>query len=121
VVTDQSGSPTLADDLAGAVVDLWRKGATGIYHVAGSEPISRLGFAQKVCEVFDLDRELVLPVLTGELRQRAQRPENSSLNVFKIEHELGRKMLDVRGGLQKMKVQWNSLPSGERAPSSRTA
>jgi dTDP-4-dehydrorhamnose reductase len=121
IVTDQYGSPTLADDLASAVVELWRKGSTGVYHVAGREPISRYDFALRTCDVFGLDRGLVSPVRTGELKQRAQRPENSSLDVSKVERALGRKMLDVRGGLERMKAQWDSLPAGERAPASRTA
>jgi dTDP-4-dehydrorhamnose reductase len=121
IVTDQAGSPTLADDLASAVVELWRKGATGVFHVAGREPISRYDFALKTCEVFGLDRSLVSPVRTGELRQRAQRPENSSLDVSRAEGALGRRMLDVREGLGRMKAQWESLPAGQRAPSSRTA
>lgn len=121
IVTDQAGSPTLADDLAAAVVDLWRKGATGTFNVAGREPVSRYDFALKTCEVFGLDRSLVSPVRTGELRQRAQRPENSSLDVSKVETALGRRMLDVRGGLERMKAQWDALPAGDRAPSSRTA
>ncbi len=121
VVTDQVGSPTVADDLAEAVLELWRKGSTGIFNVAGREAVSRYDFALKVCDVFGLDGALVSPVRTGELKQRAQRPANSSLDVSKVESALGRKMLDVRGGLERMKAQWEKLPAGERAPSSRTA
>jgi dTDP-4-dehydrorhamnose reductase len=121
VVTDQTGSPTLADDLADAVLELWRKGQTGVFNVAGREPIDRYDFALRTCEVFGLDSALVSPVRTGELKQRAQRPANSSLDVSKVEGALGRKMLDVRGGLERMKVQWDRLPAGENAPSSRTA
>jgi len=120
VVMDQTGSPTLADDLADAVLELWRKGQTGVFNVAGREPISRYDFALQTCEVFGLDRGLVKPVATGELKQRAQRPPDSSLDVSKVERALGRRMLDVRGGLQKMREQWEKLPSGERGPSSRT-
>ncbi len=121
IVTDQVGSPTLADDLAAAVLDLWRKGATGVFNVAGREPISRYDFALRTCEVFGLDKGLVSPVRTGELKQRAQRPENSSLDVSRVESALGRKMLDVQGGLRQMRAQWDGLPAGARAPSSRTA
>jgi hypothetical protein len=30
-------------------------------------------------------------------------------------------MLDVRGGLERMKAQWDSLPAGEKGVGSRTA
>jgi dTDP-4-dehydrorhamnose reductase len=121
VVTDQTGSPTLADDLADAVLELWRKGHTGVFNVAGREPVSRYEFALRTCEAFGLDSALVAPVRTGELKQRAQRPENSSLDVSKVEGALGRRMLDVRQALDTMKEQWDRLPAGELAPPSRTA
>jgi len=121
VVTDQKGSPTLADDLADACLALWRKEARGIFHVAGREAINRYDFAIRVCDVFGLDRGLVAPVRTGELKQRAQRPPDSSLDVTKVETFLGRRMLDVRQGLEKMKSRWDTLPPGEKGPASRTA
>ncbi|MBM4249791.1 MAG: dTDP-4-dehydrorhamnose reductase [Euryarchaeota archaeon] len=121
VVADQRGSPTLAEDLSGAVAELWRRGATGIYNVAGREPASRYDFAVRLCEVFGLDRSLVTPVRTGELRQRAQRPEDSSLDVSKVERALGRRMLDVRGGLERMRELWERLPPQEAAPAPEEA
>ncbi|MEM2870737.1 MAG: dTDP-4-dehydrorhamnose reductase [Thermoplasmata archaeon] len=120
VVTDQFASPTLADDLADACLRLWEKGGRGIFHVAGRERISRYDFAVKVCEVFGLDRSLVRPITTAELRQRARRPPDSSLDVSKVEAFLGRKMLDVREGLERMKEEERASPPGERGPSSRT-
>jgi len=121
IVTDQLGSPTLADDLAGACLQLWSKQARGLYHVAGREPMSRYDLALKICDVFGLDRGLIVPVTTQELKLRAQRPPDASLDVSRAEKMLGRRMLDVQEGLERMKAQWAKLPQGERGPADRTA
>ncbi|MGQ9582068.1 MAG: dTDP-4-dehydrorhamnose reductase [Thermoplasmatota archaeon] len=121
VVTDQFVSPTLADDLADACLQLWERGARGLYHVAGRERISRHDFAIRVCEVFGLDKALVRPIATRELGQRAPRPPDSSLDVSKVEAFLGRRMLSVREGLERMREQEEEAPPGERGPGSRTA
>lgn len=119
IVTDQIGSPTLADDLADACLQLWRKDARGLFHVAGHEAISRYDFAMKACEVFGLDKGLVKPVTTDELKQKAVRPANSSMDVLKVEGILRRKMLDVRVGLEMIKKQWDKIPPGEMGQNTR--
>ena len=121
VVTDQSGSPTLADDLAEACIQLWCKDARGIYHVAGREAISRYEFALRICDAFGLERGLVNPVSTRELKLRAQRPGNASLDVSRAQKMLGRNMLDVREGLDRMKAQYGGLPECHLPPMERTA
>jgi dTDP-4-dehydrorhamnose reductase len=120
IVTDQFGSPTLADDLADACLALWKKGATGIYHAAGSERISRYAFALKICDVFSLDKGLVTAITTDELKQRAMRPPDSSLDVTKVESALGRKMLDIVGGLAKVKEKEKDAVGPEKKPMTRT-
>lgn len=121
VVTDQTGSPTLGDDLAEACLQLWRKEARGLYHLAGREAVSRYDFALKICEVFGLDGNSLTPVSTQELKQRAQRPPNASLDVSRVERMLGRRMLDVKEGLERMRADWGKLPQGSMGPAERTA
>jgi dTDP-4-dehydrorhamnose reductase len=121
VVTDQTASPTLADDLADACLQLWRKDARGLYHVAGREPISRFDFAMKICEVFGLDKGFVKAVTTEQLKQKAIRPANSSMDVANVEGFLGRRMLDIREGLERMKGQWGKIPERGMGPKTRTA
>jgi len=121
IVTDQVGSPTLADDLADACLELWKKGATGLYHVAGREAISRYDFALKVCDVFGFEKTMVKPIMTSELKQKAKRPQNSSLDVGRVEGVLGRKMMDVREGLGIVREQEKALERGGKGPLTRTA
>jgi len=47
---------TLADNLAEAIPEIIGANATGVYHTAGSERISRYDFAMEMAEVFGLDR-----------------------------------------------------------------
>jgi len=105
VVEDHYNSPTLADDLAEAILRIARKDAAGVYHIAGSERISRYDFAMKVAEIFGLNRSLITPVKMKDLKAWvAKRPRDSSLSVHKARHELKVSLLDIREGLRQMRV-----------------
>lgn len=54
VVNDQIGSPTYADDLAAATLDLLETQATGIWHLANSGAVSWFDFARAILEAFDV-------------------------------------------------------------------
>ena len=51
--------------------------------------MNRYEFAQLIGKVFHLDRSLIQPILTSELKQIAPRPMLSGLKTRKIEEELG--------------------------------
>ncbi|MGA9116289.1 MAG: dTDP-4-dehydrorhamnose reductase [Bacteroidota bacterium] len=105
VVDDQMGNPTLADDLAYAVVAAMELGRTGLYNVAGREIVSRHAFALTLAEVFGFDPGLVTPTKTAELNQPALRPLLSGLVTLKAETELGLKPSTVEEGLRVLKNQ----------------
>jgi dTDP-4-dehydrorhamnose reductase len=82
VVNDQTGSPTYAPHLAGALLRLIAEGAYGIYHLAG----------QGAATWFDLTRALfremriaaeVVPVTTAEFPRPAKRPAYSALTTIR--------------------------------------
>jgi dTDP-4-dehydrorhamnose reductase len=102
VVNDHINSPTFADNLAVAIRKAIEHDTQGILHVAGSERISRFGFARKVAKQFDLDGSLLSPVMMKDLKWIARRPRDSSLNVGKAEKELGIELLGVDRGLEEM-------------------
>jgi len=105
VAEDHYNSPTLADNLAEAILKIVEADATGLYHIAGSERISRYDFAMKTAEVFGLDRSLVTPVKMEDLKiWVAKRPRDSSLSMYKARHELKAGLLDVHEGLRQMRV-----------------
>lgn len=104
VVDDHYNSPTLADNLAEAVLKAVEKDARGVYHAAGTERVSRYDFAVKVAQTFDLEKEFIKPIKMDELTAwTAKRPRDSSLCVDKIQKELGVKLLNVDEGLARMK------------------
>jgi dTDP-4-dehydrorhamnose reductase len=109
IVEDHFNSPTLADNLAQvAIRAIGRARALrGIYHVAGSERISRYNFGLRVAATFNLDAGLIKSARMSELRGWiAKRPKDSSLCVDKIRNELDVELLDVTRGLAEMKKEW---------------
>ena len=105
VVKDQYNSPTFVDNLAEVILKIHENGNYDLYHVSGRERISRYDFARKTADIFDLDKNLINPITSKELSQKAKRPKDSSLDVTKIQKDLGVKMLNTTEGLMKMK-EW---------------
>lgn len=112
IVDDQFGTPTLADDLAGALIVLFEKDGRGLYNTAGGECLSRYDFATRTAEIFELDASLVARITTAELDQDAKRPLRSGLRIDKIRGEFGVEFSSVTEGLRIVKQQmteagWN--------------
>ena len=110
-VRDQYSSPTFADNLAEALLRLSRHSDNGIFHTAGRTCQSRYEFAAKIAEVFNYSNRLVQPTFTSDLKQIAERPKNSCLNVEKAEKTLGMRFLTAEEGIREMKNQ-ASIPVG---------
>ena len=93
VPTDQIATPTYNADLAAAVLALLSAGATGIFHVAGPEFLSRYDFARDACSLLGLPTETLQPVSTPELAQRAARPLRGGLRIDKLNQTLARPLM----------------------------
>lgn len=89
VVTDQYNNPVLAEDLAEGIRRLIEGSKYGVYHLAGSEYLSRFEYALKLAEVFDLAPNLIYPVTTAELQQSALRPLRGGLKIEKAVRDFG--------------------------------
>jgi len=103
VPIDQIGSPTYAPNLASACVFLAEHEASGIYHVTGTELISRYEFALEAARVFGLQEKLIQPTSTESLAQTARRPLNLGLIVNKAANLLPFSLVGYKEGLQKLK------------------
>jgi dTDP-4-dehydrorhamnose reductase len=79
VVNDQRGCPTYAVDLARAIVQLCRKGASGIVHVTNSGDCSWFEFAREIMKDAGLGVE-VRPVSSQQMARPAPRPAYSVLS-----------------------------------------
>jgi len=102
---DQWISPTFADDLASALLDLVDSNVSGIWHVAGPDCLDRPGCGRIIAKTFGLDEKLVMSVPSSSVSLPARRPRNSCLDVSKVEKLLNRKMVPFEDGLKIMKSQ----------------
>jgi dTDP-4-dehydrorhamnose reductase len=106
IVCDQFGNATLADDLARGIYELVRQNKRGLYHMAGSDILSRYEFARKLADEFGFDKSLIHPIKTAELNQLAVRPLQSGLITLKAQAELGITFLSSEESLKKFKEQF---------------
>src|SRR3989338_1013754 len=104
---DMISSPTLAVELAEAILKSIGKGLNGTYHAAGNEHISRYDFARKIANAFDYDDSKIKPVKMKDINFTAKRPANSSLNISKILDE-NIKFSDVSSCIRRLKTEIQS-------------
>ena len=79
VVNDQRGCPTYTVDLSKAIVELCRKGASGIVHATNAGNCSWFEFASEIVRAAGLPTE-VRPVSTQQMARPAPRPAHSVLS-----------------------------------------
>lgn len=78
----------------------------GTYNIVGDERISKLAFAQKLAEIFELNKELIKPSKVSEAQLRAPRPRDMSLSLEKIKKDLPSFIPEkVESGLARIKSQ----------------
>ena len=88
VVSDQWNNPTSAESLAHFIQRIALFGTHGLYHYADEGLMSRYEFAKLIAKTFELDSDLIRPILTSELNQAASRPLKSGLRTQKVQNEL---------------------------------
>lgn len=105
LVTDHRMNPTFIDDIAFALDTLIQQRAVGIYHLAGSQPLSPYEAGLAIIEAFNLDRTLITPISRVEyFRNRAPRPSNLTMNIKKA-CQLSIRMRTFWEGMEEVKVK----------------
>lgn len=99
---DQFMNPILSDDLARITIKLAER-QRGLFHVAGDTCLSKWEFAKEIAKYFGLE-ELVIPVRTDEMNQKAKRPVNGCLDCSRIQR-LGFMIPSFRSGILKFLQQ----------------
>lgn len=84
VVEDHVASPTYAPLLAARTMDLVEKGASGIYHIGGGQPVSWYDYARLIFQTANVPAEL-RPTNEREYRTAARRPRYSALSNARME------------------------------------
>ena len=100
---DQFSNPTHVNDLAFAAVKGFELNRDGIYHICGSERVSRFQFAVRTAELFGLDAGLIQRVKSSALNQTAPRPLVTGFVTLKAQTELGMHPMDITQGLTLLK------------------
>jgi dTDP-4-dehydrorhamnose reductase len=105
IVKDQINNPTFIDDLVQAISKIIEFRKTGVYNIGGKEFLSRFEFTNRIVNYFNLDKNLITPIITKELNQPANRPLKSGLLILKAETELGYKPHSISESLSVIKKE----------------
>jgi dTDP-4-dehydrorhamnose reductase len=100
--SDQIGTPTAVANAAEVIRELVLRGAHGVYHVAGPEPMLRSQFALLAARELGLDPGLVRPTPTAELGLLAPRPMGAGLLTERVRATTGRRLWPAREGIRQM-------------------
>lgn len=89
VVDDQFRTPTLAEDLADGCILLVQKKAQGIYNISGKDFLSILQLVHQVADYYNLDKSLINPSKSADIKQPAKRPPITGFIIDKAIKDLG--------------------------------
>lgn len=90
VVDDQFGAPTYVGDLAATAIALVDLRARGKYHYTNEagNGVSWYEVAREIALILGYDPELITPIKTADIEQKAERPAYSVLGLQKIKEVL---------------------------------
>jgi dTDP-4-dehydrorhamnose reductase len=106
IVDDIFENPLSSYQCADIIWMLTSKDATGIYHIAGRDVLSRYEAVMTMAKVFSQDTTLVNPVSSEFFPDLTPRPKNTSYRTTKIESELGIKLFSFEKELKNFKKQF---------------
>ena len=115
VVSDQTGTPTWTQDLAGALWELMQEPQAGVFHFSDAGQASWYEFAAAIVEEaralgFPVQAQRVVPITTAEYPTPAQRPAYSVLSKAKIERLLAAPIPHWRDSLRAMLKELQQCP-----------
>ncbi len=105
VVDDQFRTPTLAEDLADGCILLAEKKAQGVYNISGKDFMSILELVYRVADYYKLDKSLVKPSKSTDIKQPAMRPPKTGFIIDKAKRELGYAPHSFEEGIEIMDEQ----------------
>ena len=109
VVDDQYRTPTLAEDLADGCILIAEKKAQGIYNISGKNFYSILEMAHLVADFYKLDKSLIKPSKSTDIKQAAKRPPITGFIIDKAIIELGYQPHSFTEGIKLLEDQMNEI------------
>lgn len=103
--TDVYFCPLFVGDLAETLVRMLEKGLSGLYHVVGSEALSKYDFGVRIARQFGFDPSLVIPKSVEESGLKARRSHNLRLSIHKLSTALGQEVPGVSTGIVQFYAQ----------------
>ncbi|MGC1375479.1 MAG: SDR family oxidoreductase [Anaerolineales bacterium] len=103
--TDVYFCPMFVGDLAEMLVRMLDQGLSGLYHVVGSEALSKYDFGQRIARQFGFDPSLVIPKSVEESGLKAKRSHNLRLSVHKLSTALSAEIPGVSTGIAQFYTQ----------------
>jgi dTDP-4-dehydrorhamnose reductase len=104
--TDVYFCPMFVGDLAATLVRMLDQGLSGLYHVVGSEAVSKYEFGQRIARRFGFDEGLIRPISVEESGLKARRSHNLRLSVHKLSTDLGMSIPGLSTGIDKFYTQF---------------
>jgi dTDP-4-dehydrorhamnose reductase len=104
--TDVFFCPLFVGDLAEILIKTFAQGLSGIYHVVGSESLSKHDFGIAVARQFGLDARLIEAVSVEESTLIARRSHNLRLSIHKLSTALGEPVPGYSTGLDRFYTQY---------------
>lgn len=98
--TDVNFCPILANDLSGILIEMLKNKLSGVYHVVGSETVSKYQFGKTLAETCQLDGNLLSPVSVNDFGLKVVRGNNLSLNIGKLTADLHKVVPGFSTGLK---------------------
>jgi dTDP-4-dehydrorhamnose reductase len=109
VVDDQFRTPTLAEDLADGCILIAQKKAQGIYNISGKDFYSILELANVVADYYKLDKSLIKPSKSADIKQPAKRPPITGFIIDKAKNDLGYNPHSFVEGIKILEEQIKSI------------
>jgi dTDP-4-dehydrorhamnose reductase len=104
--TDVIFCPMWVNDLSQTLIAMLEKNLSGLYHVVGSQAISKYQFGVEVARKFGLRESLISPQSVEMSSLTAKRSHNLWLSVHKLSTDLGREIPSFSTGLDGFYTQF---------------
>jgi dTDP-4-dehydrorhamnose reductase len=104
--TDVIFCPMWVTDLSRTLIDMLEKNLSGLYHVVGSQAISKYQFGLEVARRFGLRESLISPQSVEQSSLTAKRSHNLWLSIHKLSTDLGREIPSFSTGLDGFYTQF---------------
>jgi dTDP-4-dehydrorhamnose reductase len=104
--TDVYFCPLFVGDLAETLIRMLDRDLSGLYHVVGSEALSKYDFGLRIARQFGFDPDLVIPKSVEESGLKARRSHNLRLSIHKLSTNLGMEIPGASTGIRKFYTQY---------------